>query len=83
MATLETKTQIIVDMLTTDSVSIVKKEMTEVNGQTVQVGDNWRRAFVNSTDGRKEISEFLPEPQLSAVMSVWGNVPTVDHKEAM
>ena len=30
-----------------------------------------------SEDGRKEINEELSEPYLSAVMTVWGDTPTV------
>ena len=49
----------------------------EEDGIKYFVGDIHRRAYVNSEDGRKEINEELAEPYLSAVMTVWGDTPTV------
>lgn len=81
MATIETKEVTILDMLSKDSVSVLKKIVADINGQEVQVGENLRRAFNNSTEGRQEITEFLKEPYLSSVMQVWGDSPTVVEEE--
>ena len=77
MATIETYDIYVLDMLTKDSVSIITKTMTNMNNTEVQVGNNIRRAFVNSAQDRQAISEYLPEPYLSSVMQVWGDTPTV------
>ena len=75
--TIETTAKTTLDLLNRDSVSILKQEFAIVNDTEVQVGQNFRRAFTNSENGRKEIAEFLNEPYLTSVMAVWGDAPTV------
>lgn len=70
-------TKISLDMLTTDSVSVKKQQYINQEGIEYIVGRPWRRAYVNSEEGRRKIQEELPEPYLSAVMAVWGDEPTV------
>lgn len=65
------------DELNINSVSVVTRKYIEEEGVKYFVGDIHRRAYVNSEDGRKEINEELAEPYLSAVMTVWGDTPTV------
>lgn len=65
------------DELNINSVSVVTRKYIEEDGVKYFVGDIHRRAYVNSEDGRKEINEELAEPYLSAVMTVWGDTPTV------
>lgn len=78
MATIETREVIFLDMLSKDSVSVLKKTVANIDGKEVQVGENFRRAFDNSVEGRKDIAEFLEEPYLSSVMQMWGDTPTVE-----
>ena len=75
---LQTQTKITVDMLTADSVSILKQQMAEINGQQMQVGENYRRAYVNSEAGRKQVQDELDAPYVSAIFAVWGETPTVE-----
>ena len=79
MATIETYDRITLDMLTRDSVSILKRTYALINGVEAQVGENWRRAYVNNSEDRKSIAEFLGEdsPELAAVMAIWGDEPTI------
>ena len=42
------------------------------------VGQPWRRAYVNSIQGRQQVQSEAPEPFKAAVFAVWGDVPTVD-----
>lgn len=65
------------DELNQNSVSVATRKYIEEDGIKYFVGDIHRRAYVNSEDGRKEIQEELAEPYLSAVMTVWGDKPTV------
>lgn len=65
------------DELNQDSVSVATRKYIEEDGVKYFVGDIHRRAYVNSEEGRKEINEELSEPYLSAVMTVWGDTPTV------
>lgn len=65
------------DELNQNSVSVVTRKYIEEDDVKYFVGDIHRRAYINSEDGRKEINEELAEPYLSAVMTVWGDTPTV------
>ena len=78
MATIETHNVVIVDMLTKDSVSILTKTMATINNKEVQVGENHRCAYINSTKGREKLQQELSEPYLTSVLSVWGNTPTIE-----
>jgi len=69
--------KISLDMLTPDSVSVKKQQYVEVNGAEYPIGDPWRRAYVNSTSGRQQVMDEVPEPYRSAIFAVWGNAPTV------
>ena len=80
MATIETTTEIVIDRLTEKSVSILTKTYADVNGENIIV-NNHRRAYVNSEDGRLELTADLNEPYLSAVMAMWGDEPTVTLEE--
>ena len=75
--TIETTIKIGIDRLNDNSVSILKQEFAVINDVETQIGQNHRKAFVNSEKGRKAIAEYLTEPYLSSVMAVWGDVPTV------
>lgn len=65
------------DMLTQDSVSVKKQQFTTVEGVEYPIGQPWRRAYVNSTQGRAEVQAEVSEPYLTAIMAVWGDTPTV------
>lgn len=70
-------TKITLDMLTETGVSVKTQKYVEDGGIEYAVGEPHRRAYINSERGRNEIAAELPEPYLSAVMSVWGDAPTV------
>lgn len=69
--------KIFLDMLTTDSVSVRKQNYATIDGKEYPVSDIWRRAYVNSTQGRIEIQNEVPEPYKTAILAVWGDKPTV------
>ena len=73
--TIETTEKITLDNLTEKSVSVLTQQFAEINGQTVQIGENHRTAYINSEYGRIELKEKLPEPYLSSVLAVWGENP--------
>lgn len=73
--TITTKTTL--DCLCENSVSVLKQDYITVGNADVQIGDNHRRAFVNSLSGRAAIAEYISEPYISAVLQVWGETPTV------
>lgn len=80
MATIETYERITLDMLSDKSVSVLKRTFANINGIETQIGDNWRRSFINSENGRIELKEFLGEdtPQYIAVMQIWGDEPITE-----
>jgi hypothetical protein len=69
--------KITLDMLTQDSVSLKKQQYTIVNGVEYPIGEPWRRAYINSTQGRQQVNVEVPEPYKSVIMLMWGNTPTV------
>lgn len=76
-------TLISLDELSQDSVSVSTRKYIEEDGIRYFVGDIHRKAYVNSEEGRQEINQELQEPYLSAIMAVWGNIPTVEIKSEM
>jgi hypothetical protein len=69
--------KIILDMLTQDGVSLKKQQYATVDGKEYPIGEPWRRAYINSVQGRAQVQAEVPEPYLSAIMAVWGDTPTV------
>lgn len=67
--------KIIIDMLTSDYVSIVKERYITIDGEEKMI-DRVRTAYSNSEQDRQAISE-LGVPYSTAVLAVWGNEPTV------
>lgn len=76
MATKVIKT-ITVDLLTTDTVSIITKKFATVEGQKQQVGEIERKAYSNSALGRQALIDEVGKPYVSAVFAVWGDEPTL------
>ena len=70
--------KIILDMLTLNGVSLKKQNYIIEGGQSYEVGQPWRRAYVNSERGRQQVQNEIPEPYLTAIMTIWGDTPTVD-----
>lgn len=73
---MELITKITLDMLTKDSVSVLKQQFLMLNDVEMQVGGNVRNTYMNSTSGR-EIIASLPREYKNAILAVWGDYPTV------
>ena len=78
---MDIKTRVYLDMLTENSVTVKTQRYTVMDGEEVTVGEIHARAYANSERGRAELAEDVPEPYLSAVLSVWGDESKV--KEEM
>ena len=74
---MEIKEKIILDMLTTDSVSVLKQQYITVDGTDIRVGENVRNAYMNTQTEREQLKEILPEEYYNAVIAVWGDTPTI------
>ena len=75
---MELTTKITLDMLTQDSVSVLKQQFLTFNNAEMQVGSNIRNTYTNSISGRKLIKSILPNDYYNAVIAVWGDTPTVE-----
>lgn len=80
---MDIKTKITLDMLTTDSVSVLKQQYITVDGTDVKVGENVRNAYMNTQTEREQLKEILPEEYYNAVIAVWGDTPTVAEPEVI
>jgi hypothetical protein len=69
--------KIYLDMLTQDSVSLRKQNVTVIEGKEYLIGEPWRRSYINSTQGRGQVQTEVPEPYKSVIMLMWGDTPTV------
>jgi hypothetical protein len=65
------------DMLTQDNVSLRKQNVMVIGGKEYAIGEPWRRAYVNSVQGREQVQAEVPESYRSVIMLMWGNGPTV------
>ena len=74
--------KIIIDMLTQDGVSIKKQKITIIDNAEYEIGEPWRKAYINNLLGRKEIVAELDEKYVAAIFSVWGDTPTVTENTA-
>jgi hypothetical protein len=68
---MEIKERITLDMLTKDSVSVLRQKFINLGGEDVQVGGNVRNAYTNCEDDKKILKEQLSEEYYNAVMTVW------------
>ena len=75
---MDLKEKITLDMLTKDSVSVLRQQFLNYNGVEMQVGENIRNAYMNSKSGREQLKAVLSDEYYAAVMAVWGTEPTVD-----
>ena len=75
---MELKEKITLDMLTKDSVSVLRQQFINYNGVEMQVGENIRNAYMNSKSGREQLKTVLSDEYYNAVMAVWGTDPTID-----
>lgn len=74
---MEIKEKITLDMLTIDSVSVLKQQYITVDGTDIRVGENVRNAYMNTQSDREQLMGKLPEEFYNAVIAVWGNSPSV------
>ena len=75
---MELKEKITLDMLTKDSVSVLRQQFINYGGVDMQVGENIRNAYMNSKSGREQLKTVLSDEYYTAVMAVWGTESTVE-----
>lgn len=67
-----------IDMLTSESVSILTQKFVNVDGENMQIGENHRCAYVNSESGRQQLQDNEPQEVATAVLVIWGDTPTIE-----
>ncbi|MER2119198.1 MAG: hypothetical protein ABS935_02965 [Solibacillus sp.] len=72
-----------IDTLTNDNVSIRRQQFTIIDGNEYSTSHTWRRAYVNSLQGRISVENEVPEPYKIAIFAVWGDAPTVDENNTI
>lgn len=80
---MEVLTRVTIDMLTSESVSILSQKYVTIDGVDTQVGDNHRKAYANSKAGREELRGEQTADVVNAVFAIWGNEPTVEEQGAL
>ena len=68
---MEFKEKITLDMLTKDSVSVLRQKFVNLGGEDVQVGENVRNAYKNCDEDKSILKEQLSEEYYNAIMAVW------------
>ena len=68
---MEIKERITLDMLTKDSVSVLRQKFINLGGEDVQVGGNVRNAYTNCDEDKTILKEQLSEEYYNAIMAVW------------
>ena len=68
---MDLKEKITLDMLTKDSVSVLRQQFLNYNGTEMQVGENIRNAYSNNEDDRTSLKSVLSDEYYNAVMAVW------------
>ena len=69
---MEVITKITIDMLTSESVSILTQRYVNIDGIDTQVGENHRKAYINNTEGRTELEKEQTEDVINAIYAIWG-----------
>lgn len=72
-----------IDMLTINSVSILTQKFIEIDGVKTQVGENHRRAYINSKIGRQYLREQESQNVVDSIFAIWGDTPTVIVEEVV
>lgn len=70
--------KITIEMLTKDSVSLLREKFLIYNDEEIPLGDKTRNSYVNSISGRKAIKSKYSSEYYNAIISVWGDEPTID-----
>lgn len=70
------ETKIIIDLLTENSVSIVRVVQTTYNGKIVEL-ERTRKAYDNSNLGRQKLLQEVGNPYYTSIIAIWGTTPTV------
>ena len=68
---MELKEKITLDILTKDSVAVLRQQFLIFNGEEMQVGGNIRNAYMNDESGIEQLRKVLSDDYFNAVMAVW------------
>lgn len=69
--------KISLEFLNVNSVSILKQKVTTVDNIEYPLGERWNKQYCNSPKGRILLEQEVTEPYKTAILSVWGDNPTI------
>ena len=72
--------RISLDMLNETGVSVKKQQYIVQDGKEYAIGEPWRRAYVNSINGRQQLENEVTEPYKSVIFMMWGDTPTINEE---
>lgn len=72
--------RISLDMLNETGVSVKKQQYIVQDGKEYTIGEPWRRAYVNSINGRQQLENEVTEPYKSVIFMMWGDTPTINEE---
>lgn len=70
--------KISLEYLTINSVSLLKQKVTIIDNNEYPIGAKWNKQYCNSQKGRILLQKEVAEPFKTAVLSVWGDTPTIE-----
>lgn len=71
-------TKILLQTLTPDSVTIVKKQYALIDDKKVQVGGDIRHTYMNTNTEREYLQQNLPNDYYTAIILIWGGSSTIE-----
>lgn len=71
-------TKILLQTLTPDSVTIVKRQYTLIDDKEVQVGVDVRNTYMNTNTEREYLQQTLPNDYYTAIILIWGGSSTIE-----
>lgn len=78
---MELFTEYQLDMLNTNTVSLVSNQFIDQNGTKIQVGQTSRTCYCNCPTHRQHLQELLPEEYYNAIVAIWGNTAIFEDLE--
>lgn len=66
-----------INMLNETSVTVVTQNYVVAGEDEYPIGEEHWKAYVNSTNGRQQVKNEVPEPYASVIFMMWGDSPTI------
>lgn len=75
---MEVQNKTTLTFLNKNSVSVLEQQFIDLDGELIQIDEDWRCAFINSPKGRQSMIDYLDKEHSDVVLAVWGDTPTLE-----